>query len=365
MKSPITFWRGAVFPAAVAATILGGSAALAAPAQASAPAASQNSAKFTWHKFTFVNGWKSASSSVATGTPGWAVHDNVVYLRGAIKDTTPGSSTVFGTLPASARPAHNLYINIYTQDDLTGYVYIGQNGTLSANNGGNTTFASLAAISFPLASIATHKLALKNGWESDQPTFGTGDPAYSVSKGIVYLSGSLADGRNGFVATILPKAARPGHQVYLSVYTDGGTTGTLEILPGGGIRVSGESATGYTSLADISFPVAGTKWHDFKLINNWKSAAVSSPSGNPGYAVINGVVYLTGAMYEAPADNHQWTELPAAIQPLDALEIGTYTYAGSLGLFGLYSTFALISSLPFSNAADYTELAALAYPLTS
>ncbi len=368
MKFPVTFWRQAVraaFPATIAATILGGSVGLAAPAHAVTPAASQKSAALTWNTFALINQWEPINSAQGAGAPGWAVHNGVVYLRGQIKDSTPGLSATFATLPPSVRPRHNLYIKIATYDLTTGFLFIGHSGSLAASGTYSASLASLDGISFPLSSIKTHKLVLKNGWKSDQLAYGTGDPAYSVSKGIVYLSGSLTGGTNGSAAATLPKAARPGHQIYLSVYTAGGTLGILEILPGGGVLVYGKWAVGYTSLAGVSYPVSGTKWHNFKLINKWKSTAASYPSGTPGYTVINGVVYLTGAIYEPIASSFQWADLPVAIKPADAAEIDTYTYAGSDGFLVLSGKYALINSNPFSNATAYTELAGISYPLSS
>jgi len=39
-------------------------------------------------------------------------------------------------------------------------------------------YTSLAGISFPAAADTVHKLALDNGWQSGEATFGTGDPSY-------------------------------------------------------------------------------------------------------------------------------------------------------------------------------------------
>ena len=367
MKFPVTFWRKTVraaFPAAIAATVLGGSAAFAGPADAAAPAASA-SAAFTWNTFALVNHWEPLNPGASTGAPGWAVHHGVVYLRGRITVSGPVVSTTFATLPPSDRPQHNLWISMVTFNSITGYLFVGQDGTLAARGGASTNFSELDGISFPLPVIKSHTLALRNGWKSDQLTYSSGDPAYSVSKGVVYLSGSLTGGSNGSAAATLPKAARPKHQIYLSVYTYGGTTGTLEILPGGGILVSGNSAVHFTSLAGVSYPVSGTKWHNFKLINKWKPASASYPSGNPGYALISGVVYFTGAMTGPAASSIQWANLPRAIRPADAAEFRTYTYAGSTGFFVLSGHYALISSTPSSNATAYTELAGLSYPPSS
>jgi hypothetical protein len=368
MKFPITFWRKAVrlaFPAAIAATILGGSAAFAVPADAAAPAAPASaSAAFAWNDFALINNWQADTTLSNPGAPGWAVHHGVVYFRGRITDPNPDGSTVFATLPPNARPQHNVYISIAAYDYKTGYLFINKNGDVAAEGAGSATFSDLSGVSFPLPSIKTHKLALKNGWKSEQSNFGTGDPAYSVSNGIVYISGSLAGGSNGSQVATLPKAARPAHQIYLSVDTYRETTGTVEILASGAILVSGSSAASFTSLAGISYPVAGTKWHNFKLLNKWKSASASYPTGKPGYALINGVVYLTGAIYGTAATSYEWAKLPRAITPPDVADIVTYTYAGTTGSIILYGRYALAGG-PGSNANSYTGLAGLSYPAST
>jgi len=50
--------------------------------------------------------------------------------------------------------------------------------------------------------------------------WGTGDPSYSVSNGMVYLSGSLHQpaGSNQ-VFGVLPSAAKSAYTLYLSVHT--------------------------------------------------------------------------------------------------------------------------------------------------
>ena len=110
---------------------------------------------------------------------------------------------------------------------------------------------------------AAHKLALDNGWKSAQPKYGTGDPSYSVSGGVVYLSGSLyqPSGTNQIFA-VLPKADRPVHVQYIKVMVhtpDNITrTGTVQIDPDGAMWAYSPTANDaqlYTSLAGISFPL--------------------------------------------------------------------------------------------------------------
>lgn len=129
--------------------------------------------------------------------------------------------------------------------------------------GGGAAYAatSSAAPSQPAAvSVSWHKLGLLHGWKSSQGNYGTGDPRYSVSSsGIVYLSGSMhqSSGTNTVFA-VLPRAARPAHNLYMPIYTFGASAGSLVILKNGSMAVfsnnAGNVAQEYSSLAGISFP---------------------------------------------------------------------------------------------------------------
>jgi hypothetical protein len=361
-----------ILPGAALLAVLGGTAAAApghpAPAHAAParPGRAPRLAGLTWHKLTLQNGWESASTStLVTGVPAWATQNGVVYLRGAVKQPNAQANPTFATLPTAARPAHTLYIQVYTESDTPGILYINSTGAMEAYDGNAYTFASLSAVSYPTAAVKSHQLTLKNGWASSQPSYGTGNPAYSVSKGVVYLSGSMHSGGTSPLAFVLPKAARPAHQMWISVYAFDGTTGWLQILPDGDVDASGTEAAGYTSLASISFPVASTTWHNFKLEAGWKSGASKFGTAAPSYAVINGVVYITGSMYQASGDTGLWADLPAAARSTDVLEIEVYMVDGTTGAVAITNSLGLVSSNPFSYAEEFTSLAGLAYPPSS
>jgi hypothetical protein len=341
-----------------------GTPASAATAQAGHGHAAAPQAALTWHALKLANGWKSASTAkLNTGKPAWAIRDGVVYLRGAVTDTVTGTS-LFSQLPVGARPSRNLYIEVYTSNDTTGDLFIGSDGEMEAYYGEATTFTSLATVSFPAAAVAAHRLTLKNGWQSSQSTYQTGNPSYAVSHGVVYLSGSLHGGKSK-LAFVLPRAARPAHLMNISVYTMVGSIGWLTIRSTGQVRIGGGGSAGYTSLATISFPVASTKWHPFKLIADWRSGASRFRTGAPSYAVVNGVVYLAGSMYQSAAGTiGLWTDVPAAAQPRHVLEIKAYMLNGAVGAVAM-TTFGLVSSHPFSNAQAYTSLAGISYPPSS
>ena len=352
-------------------TVIGGTAAAAAPAQAAPSHGSVRSAPakpvmFTWHPINLINGWKSASkSTLVTGTPAWALSNGVVYLRGAVEQPNPSGSYVFGQLPKSARPTRDLYIEVFTSSDVPGTLYIGAKGTLEVFLGNSFTFTSLAAVSYPAATMKSHKLALEHGWASSQSSYDTGDPSYAISGGVVYLSGSMHSTGTSRVATLLPKAARPAQQMFVPVYTFDGSTGWLQILPTGQIEALGPDATIYTSLAGISYPAIGAKWHNFTLVDGWTSGLKHFHTANPAYTVIGGVVYLTGSMYEATGNVGLWTFLPSATRTHDVLEIETDASAGTSGAVAITSSLGLVSSMPFSNAKTFTSLASIAYPQSS
>lgn len=346
---------------AAALVTLASGTAVAAPSHPSAVTAA--TAKFTWHPLKLLNGWGSASMpKLKTGTPSWALRGGVIYLRGAIKVVGVKLSSTFAHLPTQARPAHNLYIQAYTDPTAAGTVWVGHDGDLEAFNGQSATFTSLAGVSYPLATIKSHKLALQNGWVSSQSQWGTGDPAYAISGGVVYLSGSLKSGTETTAFT-LPKAARPSHQLLLSVYTNGGTTGVITVTPAGTVFIQGLDSTNFTSLANISYPVAGTRWHHFTLVSGWKSGSALFHTASPAYTIINGVVYFTGTMFDPKGTTGFWTTLPKGVKTAaDVLDFEVYMVNGSSGGIGVTNSFGLVVSDPFTNAQGCTSLAGIAYP---
>jgi hypothetical protein len=356
-----------IVPAAALMTAMGGAAAVASPVQAglaigrvhSGPA---RSLPFSWHPLKLMHGWKSASTRLqATGTPAWALRDGVVYLRGAIKQPHVASTT-FASLPKGARPASDMYIQVFGKSDVPGILFIGADGEMEAYDGNAVAFTSLSGVSYTSASIKSHAEQMLNGWQSSQSVYSTGDPSDVVRKGVVYLSGSMHSGGSSPLAFLLPKAARPATTIYISVYTfDGTKPGLVEIAPQGEVDVSGLGAFGFTSLASISFPVAGTKWHKFKLESGWK-AIPHFDGGPPVYAVVNGVVYFSGAMHQPHPGGGVWTNLPAAARAAGVVDIEVATNSGSVGALTMTSRRGYVHSVPFSNARLMTSLAGVSYP---
>jgi hypothetical protein len=113
------------------------------------------------------------------------------------------------------------------------------------------------------AGVTWTSLSLINGWATENGAYGTGNPKVSLQGGIVYLSGSLGQSTPGNATfAILPASFRPSHNLYITVYTNGDTTGTLYIAHSGVMEAysgtscgSGNTAACFTSLATVSFPI--------------------------------------------------------------------------------------------------------------
>jgi len=210
------------------------------------------------HKLVLRNGWKSSQSQWNSGDPAYSLINGVVHLSGSLHRAS-GSNRLFAILPPGARSAHVLYLSVYTYRGSTGVLKIATNGDMSMYLGRATAYTSLASITFPVHVTGSHQLALIDGWKSSQSEYNSGNPSYSVSGGIVYLSGSLhqVSGSDDAFAT-LPAAARPAHELYISTYTLDGAVGTVFISPAGTMEVYAPDYTDaqdYSSLASISYPL--------------------------------------------------------------------------------------------------------------
>ncbi|HEY6788811.1 MAG TPA: hypothetical protein VI365_16010 [Trebonia sp.] len=194
---------------------------------------------------------------------------------------------------------------------------------MSAYAGSATGYTSLAGVSFPAAGVSqTGTMPLQNGWESAQGTYGTGDPSYFISNGIVNLSGSLerpagtpADSSSAWAAATLPPSALPSDNCFgPDTYTYGGGIWDVGLDNGSGTLYSANAR--YTSLAGISYPVAPTAWQPLTLVNG--SGAYPCNTG-PSYFVSGNVVYLTGVTILPSGFEGEIAVLPPAARPTHVL----------------------------------------------
>jgi hypothetical protein len=121
--------------------------------------ASNLTAGVSWNTVVLQNGWVSSNASFASGNPKVALQSNVVYLSGSLHQSS-GTSPVFAFLPSTFRPAHNMWITVYTYGGTSGTLFIGKDGTMeafsssscSASQNSAQCFTSLATVSYPINS---------------------------------------------------------------------------------------------------------------------------------------------------------------------------------------------------------------------
>jgi hypothetical protein len=347
-------------PVAVASVVALGTGA--SSASTTAPASG-----VTWHKLSAINGWHSGQRSANTGDPRWAVKGGVVYLSGSVRRSS-ASSNPFAVLPLQARPSRAMWITVSMAGHATGTLTILPSGKMYASStpsGYAPFYTSLAAVSFPAKSTAKKKITLLNGWHSEQSVWNSGDPCYTVKNGVVYLSGSLATSGTNHQFALLPKAARPAHNEYITVYTFNGTFGSVLIEPNGRALAYSGSATSFTSLASVSYPVASAPSHKLTLQSGWHSEDGVYNTGDPAYEISGGVVYLSGSLATV-GTNEEFAVLPLGARPAHILYIKTYTFASSVGtlLIRRNGTMSVYNAHSF-DSQDFTSLATISFPLTS
>ncbi len=112
--------------------------------------------------------------------------------------------------------------------------------------------------------LSFHRLGLRNGWKSAPKSYDAGTPSYTVSNGIVYLSGGVFQPIQGKAEfAVLPKGARPATNLFITVSVEEGVSnvGTLFISPKGVMEVYatptgvGTPAADFTALGGVSFPL--------------------------------------------------------------------------------------------------------------
>jgi hypothetical protein len=221
-------------------------------------------------------------------------------------------------------------------------------------------------------------LYLLNGWQSAQTSWNTGDPEYCVDNGIVYLSGSLKNPTNaGHEFAVLPPQALPTSRLDLLAYTYDGTIGQLIIGPDGAMYADGSDADQYTSLAGVSFPVAGTALTPLPLYPGWHSGQAQFGAGNPGYVITDGIVHWTGSLTTTNTPNtgypgNYFAMVPGAAHADRCLNATVYTYGDHVGNMAIWPPSTVFSDRDMfvsdtpggttSYYASFTSLAGISYP---
>ena len=313
------FAARSVLAASVAACGLVGGLAAGAPAAHAGTGCS-------WEPLTLVNGWHSEQGAYDTGDPSACLEsDGMVYLSGSVAAPSAGSYSEFATLPVWDWPTHNLYFDVYTLNGSYGVLRIDTNGTMWAygGRGGSTGYTSLAGVSYPDAAVTPTDVPLLNGWQSADNLYITGDPAFSITSGIVHLSGSLRRpaGNGPQTAAQLPPQAWPSDNCFRTpTYTYGGGIWNLGIqTPGGYVFDAFDSR--YISMAGINYPTAPTAWQQLSLLNGTPNSLCNT---GPAYYTSGNVVYLTGMMSLPLGFNGKIAVLPPGDRPSHYLYMIAY-----------------------------------------
>jgi hypothetical protein len=134
---------------------------------------------------------------------------------------------------------------------------------LTFSLGGGAGYAATVATGTPaVVKIAWHPLALTNKWAPAAKGFAVGRPAYTVSNGVVYLTGVAARANQSLpipsVIGVLPKGARPTHNLWFAAYNYAAAgQSSIEVARSGAVEVFGNGGDEnfFTSLAGIQFPL--------------------------------------------------------------------------------------------------------------
>jgi hypothetical protein len=240
---------------------------------------------------------------------------------------------------------------------------LGASAAGAATAPGAATGSGHAGTARKVTTVTWHKLRLLHGWKSSRSsTPNVANVAYAISGGVVYLDGTVHQpGGSNDEFAVLPRAARPRHDLFIPVFTGSGTgtPGTLLIMPDGSMRAYSGGAQLLTSLAAVSFPVAGTRWHALKLLNGWKTAIHNLGAAAPGYAVIGGVVHLTGSAAGGTLET-ELALLPKGDRPSHDLYLPVYNFGGTEGEILVETSGAVFSF--GGSASSQVSLDSLSFP---
>jgi hypothetical protein len=311
-----------------ALTALVAAAGLACGLGAGAPAAHAGTG-CTWAPIPLASGWQSEQGTYLTGDPSFCVEDDgMVYLSGSAATFSSSAGEVLGYLPAEARPANVIYLDVYTLNGTYGVLRIDTYGNISTygGTGGSTSYTSLAGVSFPSASVLQWPVSLENGWQSAQSIWNTGNPAVSISNNVVHLSGGVrrpagnATGATEAVFDLTSQSLWPADNCFWpEVYTYAGGINNISVINGANPEAFFYPAGTlfatnglYTSLAGISYPAGSAPWQGLALT---KGQAAFYDCAGAAYVTEGDVVYLGGAVALPAGFAGTFTVLPPSVRP--------------------------------------------------
>jgi hypothetical protein len=267
----------------------------------------------TFTNLTLLNGW--TAGPFGTGGPSVANIGGIVHFRGAI--ATSGANPEPFVLPASFRPAVNVFVPVDLCNATNGRLDIQPSGVVNVEAEGGTfanaqCFTSLDGVTFALSATGFTGLTLQNGWTG--APFGTSSPAVRNISGIVRFKGAVASGTSGVLFT-LPASVRPATDVYVPVDLCNATNGRLRIQPSGTVTVQQQSgdpfsnAQCFTSLDGASFALSAAGYTGLTLQNGWTGAPFATSA--PAASDVSGIVQLEGAIATTGTNPVAFTLSPA------------------------------------------------------
>ncbi len=133
---------------------------------------------------------------------------------------------------------------------------------LTFSVGGGAGYAATVVAKGSAPKITWHKLPLGNSWLAAGSAFKTGNPEYTVSNRIVYLTG-VAHRTNQSssipsVIGVLPKSARPEHSLWFTAFNESASAESwIAVFPNGNVEVGGNGGDEnyFSSLAGVEYPL--------------------------------------------------------------------------------------------------------------
>jgi hypothetical protein len=306
---------------------------------------------------TLINGW--GNSPYTTSIPTVEEVSGIVQFRGAM--VTSGTNAEAFVLPASLRPATNVYIPVDLCDATNGRLIIQPSGAVSveaqAAFSNAQCFTSLDGASFALSTTGFTALTLINSWTN--APFATSNAEVENINGIVHFKGAIATTGTNPEPFVLPKGFRPLHDVYIPVDMCGATNGRLYIQPTGIVSIEAETAFSdaqcFTSLDGAWFVAKDAGYKALTLINGWTDGPFSTSHAEAGNA--HGIVYFQGAIATSGTNTEPFV-LPPAFSPVTNVYVPIDLCDATKGRLIIAPSGAVTvqAETTFSNAQCFTSL---------
>jgi hypothetical protein len=276
---------------------------------------------------TLLNGWIGAP--FVTSVPAASLIKGVVHLKGSVAS---GNSSVLFNLPTAMLPESRTYVPVDLCNGAKGRLFISTTGSVSVEALGSFAdaqcFTSLDGAKFVAEPDRFVDLTLVNDWIGGP--FSTSSPGVALFDNTVHFRGSIWLGSSSTAFT-LPVEMRPEATVYVPVDMCNATTGRLIIPASGVVQVQAETdfanAQCFTSLDGAKFVPSATGATPLALANDWVGGSFLTSA--PAVSMINGIVYLKGAM--SGGTTAAPFTLPDSVRPPANVYLYTNLFAAAKG----------------------------------